>query len=89
MTDNRPPEWFEDLRQLVLESGPSKHDMATVAIAACITNGIDTSKAILAIAAELDLDTQHVGILLRSERGTDPARHRWCRDEAGHHSLLA
>lgn len=88
MTDNSTPDPFEDLRQLVLESGPNRHDMAIVAIAACIANGIDTSKAILAIAAELNLDPQHVGIILRSDRGTDPARHRWRRDATGHYHLL-
>lgn len=88
MTKDNTMSWFENLRQLLSECGPNRNHKAIVAITACISERIDTAKAIFEVAARLGLNTRHVAIILRAERGTNPARHRWRREESGRYRLL-
>jgi len=66
----------------------SKHDKALVLIEACIEQGTDTRKAIIAALVELGFNAQHVAILLIEHTGTNLNRHNWHRDETGRYSLL-
>lgn len=79
---------FERLRQLVADNGPNKNDQAIVAISVCIGERVNTIKAICEVMARLGFKTGHVAAILKSSAGSDPARHHWSRDEAGHYHLL-
>lgn len=77
--------------QALLEMLPAecnKHDQALVLIEACLDQGIDTRKGIIAALVELGFDYRHVAILLNEHAGTNPERHSWRRDETGRYSLL-
>jgi hypothetical protein len=84
----KPKGLFERLQQLVADSGPNKNDQAIVVISACIGERVDTIKAICEVMARLGFDTRHAAAILKTSAGTDTARHRWSKDEAGHYHLL-
>ncbi|KQU47396.1 hypothetical protein ASG67_14135 [Sphingomonas sp. Leaf339] len=79
---------FDGLRKLMADVGPNKHDQAITIIMACIGQGIDTLPRLRGVMNSLGFDPQHVGIVLSGGTGTNPALHRWRRDEKGVYSLL-
>lgn len=67
----------------------SKRDQVLVLIEACIGDGIITRREIIDTIGSLGYDRIHAVITLNDHAGLDPQRHRWCRDENGHYSLLS
>ena len=84
----RPTAHVDDLRKLLEECAPNKHERAIVAISALIGQGIDTSERIMPILHRLGFKAQHAGIVLSGHTGVDPVRHYWRRDDAGTYALL-
>ena len=75
---------FRRLRQLLMDVGKANsHDRLTVAIAACIDEGIDTGNRIVGVAQKLGFDTQHAGIVLSAGIGSN-----WHRTEDGQYRNL-
>lgn len=80
--------WIGDLRELLDDSGPNKHDQAIVIITACLAERVNTSRAIFAVTTELGFNQRHVSIVLHGHLGTDPRRHRWSKGDDGRYHLL-
>lgn len=80
---------FGRLRKLWLDCGPStnKHDQARILIAACLDEGIVQGPRIVGTLAKLGFNNRHVGKLLTSMSGSDPARYDWSKDEDGEYHL--
>ena len=69
------------------EAGANKNDQAITLITACIEEGITAGPAIVGTIGHLGMDKQHIGAILHHSTGTNPARHRWQRQD-GAYSLL-
>ncbi|QYE35132.1 hypothetical protein KZX46_20870 [Polymorphobacter sp. PAMC 29334] len=74
------------LRELIASSGPNKNDQAIVAIIACLDAGITTEREIIGMLGSVGLSHGHVAMILKKNAGSEPARHHWYRDAAGHYS---
>lgn len=76
---------FKRLRSLLATYGSesNKHERAAMMIEACIVEGINTGKRIIAVLEQFGFNGQHVGIMLT--RG-DYA-HRWQQSAEGIYSL--
>jgi hypothetical protein len=85
---SRPVNLFERLQRLVTDSGTDRNHQAIVAITVCIGERVDTLKAICEVMARLGFKTSHVAAILKTSTGSDPARHHWSKNEAGHYHLL-
>ena len=85
---SRPVNLFERLQRLVTDSGTDRNHQAIVAITVCIGERVDTLKAICEVMARLGFKTSHVAAILKTSTGSDPARHYWSKNEAGHYHLL-
>ena len=72
-----------ELKSLLLECGTNKRDHAIIGIIECINAGVVTRRAIVDTLSLAGLNPKHVHIVLKGGTGSDPARHRWQRDEAG------
>jgi hypothetical protein len=77
----------DPLRRLLDDCGPSKNDRAIVLITACISDGVNTGKEIIARGVRLGLHPAHVALTLNKDAGNNPDRHRWRRDDQGTYSL--
>lgn len=78
---------FDRLRGLMAACGSNKHDVAIALISACIEEGVDTGPRIIGTLRRLELNPGHAARMLKEGTGSDPARHRWQRDEEGRYSL--
>lgn len=75
---------FRRLRQLMKDCAKANsHDRLTIAIAACIDEGINTGIRIVGAARRLGFDAQHAGIVLNGGIGFN-----WHRAEDGHYRNL-
>ncbi len=74
-------------RRLLDDCGPSNNDRAIVLITACISDGVNTGKEILARGVRFGLNSAHVALILSNDAGSNPDRYRWRRDDQGTYSL--
>lgn len=75
---------FRRLRQLMKDCAKANsHDRVTIAIAACIDEGINTGIRIVGAARRLGFDAQHAGIVLSNGIGSN-----WKRAEDGRYQSL-
>ena len=83
--DPRPEDAFvESLRALQRACQYcNKHDQAIVLISACIDAGYDTHGRILGALHALGWNLRHAAIVLIKSAGSNPAIHRWQRDDHG------
>lgn len=83
-------ELLESLRELDRSCGPSasKHERAIVMIHACIDASVHRRSLIVALLQRLGFKRGHIMIVLNSECGNNPSRHRWQRDELGVYTNL-
>ena len=61
----------------------NRHDQAIVLIEACIEAGYNTQGRIHSILHALGWNLRHAQIILVKSAGSNPAIHRWQRDEHG------
>jgi hypothetical protein len=73
----------DPLRCLLDDCGPNKNDRAIVLITACISDGVNTGREIIARGVSLGLDPAHVALILSKDAGSNPDRHRWQRGGDG------
>lgn len=82
-------EFYHDLRELLDAcAGTSRHDQAKVGISYCIDQGLDTGPRIIGALRWVGFKPRHIGAILHANSGSDPARHYWQRDDAGHYRNL-
>lgn len=76
---------LDSLHALDRACGPytKKHDRAIVLIHACIDAGQNTHGRIISIMHAIGWNLKHAQIILSKSAGSNPALHRWQRDEAG------
>ena len=81
--------FFGRLRGLWLNCGPStnKNDQVRILVAACIDEDIRQGPRIVGILGKLGFNRRHVGKILATFTGPDPAQHDWCKDGAGEYHL--
>lgn len=81
---------FNRLRQLdrSLMDGGNKHDRVHVLILACLAEGLNTRIRIVRAIVHLGYTSSHVAIVLNTGEGSNPERHSWKRDKAGHYVAL-
>jgi len=94
--EQRPPKaktaaMFERLQKLMDDCGPkpNKHDLVIALITACITEGVNTRREIIAVLVHLGLNNKHVAMMLKEGAGSDPEAYRWRRNEDGVYRLLS
>lgn len=80
--------WFAGLRKLIADCGSNKHDQATVAIIACISEGVNTLPRLRGVMKALGFDAKHFGLIVSTGKGSDPNRHYWNVDANGRYYLL-
>jgi hypothetical protein len=80
---------FSNLRRLKASQRfrLTKHDLAQLLIAACISEGIDSGRRITGALQALGLNRQHAGMMLKDGTGDDPAFHWWFIDAGGRYAL--
>ena len=61
----------------------NKHDRVIILAQEAMRLGIDKGPDIVAALVALGFNRQHVGKLLSTLRGNNPARHHWQRDDDG------
>lgn len=66
----------------------NRNDLATALIAACITEGVRHEGDIIRSLVQLGFSGAHVAMILKLNRGSNPAASAWKRDEAKRYSLL-
>ncbi len=76
------------LRDELKETTPNKNDQAIVLIAACILGGICRGPNIVSALVYLGFSNVHAGATLHRSTGSNPQRHKWCRDSDGRYRLL-
>lgn len=74
------------LMELIASGVSNKHDHVIVGIEACIWSGIRTGPKIIQTLSRVGLSSSHIAIILHTEAGSDPARHRWERDNGGYYT---
>lgn len=79
--------FLDGLRGLQRDCGPNRNDQAVALITACIEEGWSTRARIVGALKALGFDGRHAAIMLNDNAGSDPAGHRWQRDQTGVYRL--
>ena len=87
----RPDAWakfLRELRKVKCACGDNQNDCATVSIAMCIDNKIDTMRLIRDVLALVGYNPRHIAIIVNLWTGRNPDRHLWNVDSSGKYQMI-
>ena len=75
---------FASLKSLADSCGEaSKHDIVTVLILGCLSEGINTRSGVIGMVTHLGYNNKHVAIMLKEGAGPHAEGYSWHRDALG------
>jgi protocatechuate 3,4-dioxygenase beta subunit len=89
ITDAALDALVDRIRQLIYDCGPTanRHDLAVVAIEACIAEGADTKADLMRVLVRAGFKAGHVAMVLDPRKGPFASAEHWQADADGRYRL--